>query len=277
MLCRICYFNADALNNKVKFMSQLNYSFGSGGMTCGLDNVQLVEYFQHLQRTNSEPLPIKKAVLCTGMQPNGSCIVNEKLFISAEGILIDPKESPYVWLNKDFVYDGDKIKCADISPMIPVPLSINPLAELITTLEIICKHNFLPTLTVIAGVVMTFHYATIKDVFGGCPITVAMGDSETGKSTALKAALSLFGCNKISLYVKGTNALFMERASRSSLPFGIEEAMPSKKGKMNKLDLTELVIDLYDGAISANMKTGTLKPKSAPVIATNFELNDIDR
>ena len=80
-----------------------------------------------------------------------------------------------------------------------------------------------------------------------------MGDSETGKSTALKAALSLFGCNEISLYVKGTNAMFMERAFRSPLSFGIREAMSSKKGKMNKLDLTELVIDLYDGAISANM------------------------
>lgn len=257
-------------------MSQINYSFGSGGMTCGLDNVQLIEYFQHLQRT-TQPLPIKKAVLCTGMQPNGSCILNEKIFISPDGALIDPEESSYVWLNKDFVYDSDKIKSTDISPTIPVPLSIDPLAELITTLEVLCKHNFLPTLTVIAGAIMTFHYATIKDIFGGCPITVAMGDSETGKSTALKAALSLFGCNQISCYVKGTNALFMERASRSSLPFAIEEAMPSKKGKMNKLDLTELVIDLYDGAISANMKTGTLKPKSAPVIATNFELDDIDR
>ena len=258
-------------------MSQINYSFGSGGMTCGLDHVQLVDYFQHLQRTTHEPLPIKKAVLCTGMQPNGCCIVNDKIFISPDGALINAEDSPYVWLNKDFVYDGDKIKSADISPTIPIPLSINPLSELINTLEIICKHNFLPALTVVAGGIMTFHYATIKDMFGGCPITVAMGDSETGKSTALKATLSLFGCDKISCYVKGTNALFMERASRSSLPFGIEEAMPSKKGKMNKLDLTELVIDLYDGAVSANMKTGTLKPKSAPVIATNFELDNIDR
>ena len=47
----------------------------------------------------------------------------------------------------------------------------------------------------------------------------------------------------------------MERASRSTLPFGIEEAVPSKKGKTNKLDLTELVIELFDGAVSANMKT----------------------
>ena len=108
-------------------------------------------------------------------------------------------------------------------------------------------------------------------------MVVAIGELETGKSTAIRAALSLFGCHQISRYVKGTNALFMERASRSTLPFGIEEAVPSKKGKTNKLDLTELVIDLFDGAVSANMKTGALKPKSVPVLATNFDVEDIDR
>ena len=59
--------------------------------------------------------------------------------------------------------------------------------------------------------------------------------------------------------------------SRLTLPFGIEEAMPIIKGKVNKLDLTELVIDLFDGAISVNMKTGVLKPKTVHVLATNFE------
>ena len=62
----------------------------------------------------------------------------------------------------------------------------------------------------------------------------------------------------------------------STLPLGIEEAVSSKKGKV-KLDLTELVIDLYDGAISANMKTGNLTPKCVPILATHFDVEDIDR
>ena len=68
--------------------------------------------------------------------------------------------------------------------------------------------------------------------------------------------------------------------SRLTLPFGIEEAMPIIKGKVNKLDLTdltELVIDLFDGAISVNMKTGVLKPKTVHVLATNFEDEETDR
>ena len=274
----MCFFNVESLNNKMKFMSQLNYSFGSGGMTCGLDTSQLIEFFQHLQRSIPEPLPVKRAILYTGIQPDGSCVLNEHTFISPNGELMNPNESPYIWLDKDFIFDSDKIKSVDISPpKIVLPLSITPLSKLIETLKIISKHNVVPALFVVAGAMIAFHYSTIKDMFGGCPMVVAIGESETGKSTAIRAALSLFGCNQISRYVKGTNALFMERASRSTLPFGIEEAVPSKKGKTNKLDLTELVIDLYDGAVSANMKTGALKPKSVPVLATNFDVEDIER
>ena len=50
------------------------------------------------------------------MQPDGSCVLNEYTFISSEGELMDPSKSPYIWLDKDFIYDSDKIKSADISP-----------------------------------------------------------------------------------------------------------------------------------------------------------------
>ena len=71
--------------------------------------------------------------------------------------------------------------------------------------------------------------------------------------------------------------MFLARASRSSLPFGIEEAFPSKKGKQHKLDLSELVNDLFDGSCSANMKTGTVQPRCVPLVATNFEVEDVER
>ena len=267
----------EAINNKIKFINQINFSFGSGGMTCGFENNQLVEYFQYLLRSNPDQLPVKQGVLSTGMQPDGSCILNANTFISSAGVLMDPKDSPYVWVDKECIGDTEKIRTKDISPRIVTPLSVTSLADLIATLEIILKHNFLPGLIVVSGAIMAFHFSTIKEMFGGCPITVAIGESETGKSTTIRAALSLFGCHQISRYVKGTNALFIERASKSSLPFGIEEAMPMKKGKANKLDLTELVIDLFDGSISANMKTGALTPKTVPVMASNFELEEIDR
>ena len=102
-------------------------------------------------------------------------------------------------------------------------MSVNPLVDLIATLEIILKHNFLPGLIVVSGVIIAFHFSTVKEMFGGCPITVAIGESETGKSTMIKATLSLFGCYQISRYVKGTNALFMERANKSTLFLGMKK------------------------------------------------------
>ena len=60
---------------------------------------------------------------------------------------------------------------------------------MVATLETICKHNFYTAIVMTAGAMMAFHYSTIKDLYGGCPIVVAMGPSETGKSTAVRASL----------------------------------------------------------------------------------------
>ena len=59
--------------------------------------------------------------------------------------------------------------------------------------RIALKHNYISSLLVIAGGVLALHYKTLTKVYAGCPVVVCVGPSETGKSTAIKAALSLFG------------------------------------------------------------------------------------
>ena len=104
---------------------------------------------------------------------------------------------------------------------------------------------------------------------------IALGESETGKSTAIRAGLSLFGSDDISRYV---NAALLERACRSTIPFAIEEGKGSKtKSKPNSLDLAELIMSVSNGSRSTNLKSGTLKPRTAPVISSNFDLEDIER
>ena len=174
---------------------------------------------------------MKQGVLSTGMQPDGSCILNGTTFISPEGVLINPNDSPYIWVDKKCTCDADKIRTSDVSPKITMPLSNIPLANLIATLGIILKHNFVPGLIVVSGVIMAFHYSTIKEIFGGCPITVAIGESETGKSTTIRAALSLFGCHKNSRYVKGTNAVFYREGMQNNSSFWNRRGHASKKGK----------------------------------------------
>ena len=74
---------------------------------------------------------------------------------------------------------NDKIRSGDVSPNISLPLSTSALHELTSMIESITKHNFVPSLLVIAGIALAFHYEAIVELYGGFPITVATGESET--------------------------------------------------------------------------------------------------
>jgi len=105
-------------------MAQVNQSFGS---TSGLDSCQLVGFFQYLQRSIEGPLPVKKVATCSGMQPDGSCVINREIFLSSASILIDCDETQYTCgLIKNFLVKLKKIRSVDIYPSIMHPLSTEP-------------------------------------------------------------------------------------------------------------------------------------------------------
>ena len=78
------------------------------------------------------------------------------------------------------------------------------------------------------------------------------------------------------MYVKGTNAFFLERAAILSLPFAIDDHHRSKSGS-SSLDVNDLIVDLYNGCKTANLQKGSLVPHSVPIVATNFNLNNDQR
>ena len=75
--------------------------------------------------------------------------------------------------------------------------------------------------------------------------------------------------------MKGTNAFFLQRSAECTLPYGIDDPQNSSRStsKTNRLDLPEMIVDLYNAGKSANMIKGSKKPKSAPLIASNYDLN----
>ena len=76
-----------------------------------------------------------------------------------------------------------------------------------------CESHFqIPTLIMIAGAIQSFHFDSVVECFGHCPILVAFGEAETEKSSALQAGLSLFGCDEIGMCVKASNSILLERA-----------------------------------------------------------------
>lgn len=245
-------------------MDLLNHSFGSGGMTCGLDQNVLPYFIQTLKRQNPN-LPTKTAIT-RPMKQDSVYFMNEMVTIGEDGSLLSFPDS-YVWLRRDLISENDKMMVADILPVISVPLA-NNLMNMFCSMKQCLKHNFVPGLLVISGAVMSFHYTEIIKVYGGCSIVVATGPSSTGKTTAIKFGLSLFGCSNNNMFVKGTNRGFLERSSMSCLPYGIDDLKITAKSKANMLDIGELAVDLYNGSPTTNYSTGILKPLSIPIIAT---------
>lgn len=246
-------------------------------MTSSLEQNQLVEFYQFLQRSHSGPIPIKKGVTLTGKQPCGTWVLNHETFISSSGLLIEPQDTDLVFINKDVIYESDRILNVDITPLIKLPLSSDPLASLVTTMEVMFKHNFIPSLIILSGIITAFHYEAVARLYGGCPMMIALGEAETGKSTAIRAGLALAAMDEKGRFVKITNAALMERACRSTLPFCVEEVQSKQKSKTNSLDFSDAVINLYCNSRSYNLKTGPAKPKSVPIAASNFDVDKMER
>jgi hypothetical protein len=218
-----------------------------------------------------ERLPTKFAVIKPGKQDDGRYFLNKNTVIDEDGRQIDFSQDTHVWIDKELISD-DKILVSDILPVIHLPLNQSVLKDMFIQVKACLKHNLIPGLLMIAGATMAFHYRQIVSTYGGCSMMVATGLPATGKSTAIKVGLSLFGCSNNNLFVKGTNRGFLERSSISSLPYAIEDPANKKsKSKANCIDIEELSVDLYNGSPTTNYNSGILRPLSIPLIATNFD------
>ena len=80
----------------------------------------------------------------------------------------------------------------EVIPHISMPLDTIVLSTVMEKIRCVMRHNFFSSVLVVAGAIMSMHYTTILR-YGGCPTTIAVGESETGKSTSIRIGLSLMG------------------------------------------------------------------------------------
>ena len=113
--------------------------------------------------------------------------------MDSSGEQLDVITSPFILLGKTLVGNMTHVPSTDLYPRISLPLATASLRQLLLLLKIALKHNFINGLLVIAGSVMAAHYSAVIRVNSGCPMVIASGPSETGKSTAIRSALSLTG------------------------------------------------------------------------------------
>ena len=120
-------------------------------------------------------------------------VMGRDVHIDENGDVMVPDQSAYIWFDKGIDAETGKVPLVDLLPKITLPLSSDILSRLVSLLRVATKHNFVSSLLVVAGGIMSLHYSTITNQFGGCPIVVARGPAETGKSTALRSAFSILG------------------------------------------------------------------------------------
>ena len=72
----------ESASNKTNFLSQMNSSFGSGGMSLAMKDIQFVGFILHL-KWDQQGLPIRRAASVIGKQPCSDVwVLGEELQVS---------------------------------------------------------------------------------------------------------------------------------------------------------------------------------------------------
>ena len=66
--CSQCFFSMESASCKNRFLSQVNSSFGNGGMSMAMNDLQFAGFILHL-KSQQQGMPIKKAATLIGKQP----------------------------------------------------------------------------------------------------------------------------------------------------------------------------------------------------------------
>lgn len=79
------------------------------------------------------------------------------------------------------------------------------------------------------------------------------------------------GATTCGFYSQGSRAFFLERASLSSIPFIVDDPTPeASRGS----ELGQLIVESYNGGKTSNLRKGSSKPISSPLITTNYDLRN---
>ncbi len=98
---RKCFFTMESTSFKSKFMSRINNSFGSRGMSLALNEAQFSQFIQFLKHDGLSSLPIRKAATTIGEQKNSRVwVLGEKTQINQDGEVIPERDTAYMWLDE---------------------------------------------------------------------------------------------------------------------------------------------------------------------------------
>lgn len=189
--------------------------------------------------------------------------------VSSDGTTLELSETAYVWISD--VFSGPGIPRASLAGLVEPSLSTTSLPPLLEVLKKHLAHNYYPAMLFMGAGILSLHYQEFIERLRYCPIPLACGESGTGKTTILEAALSLMGARETRVYSKATREKIFDMCCEcAGIPLGVDD--PHSKADINKL-----LVDLYNGKKGATVGKGERQPSSTIMITANFSPADQER
>ena len=186
---------------------------------------------------SSTTMTTKHAANATGLQMKTTAcgkklwVVNHLVYIDEDGELVDPNESPIVWLGRFFQSSESANQSVVGRPYIlhqfasiaKPELNASVLPDLIDALQSCYKRNFPACLLILGAYILCIHYEQVMDIAEQVPAAVAFGSICHGKSRACRAALSTFGVQFANFVSKISDVQSLRRASTTTLGIVIDD------------------------------------------------------
>ena len=252
---------------KNDFMKMINDSFLTGGLTCSFQDQQLSEFVQ-IKRRMANQIPTKKAVKVVGPQNTDLWVLGPDIYINNKGKQISSEESDYIWFSH--LYNGPGVAPNTSACLISLPLSSEPLVDLLDKLQSIMKRNFFPAVFTLAAFIKALHYDTIKSKFKNCQMPLIFGCPGTGKTTVAKCGLAMIGALPQRFWSQASKEMYMNLCCNGNLPLLIDDPM-------SKQAISNLAVALYDGAFEGTISRGSAKPSCMAVVTANFTANENEK
>ncbi|XP_078362759.1 uncharacterized protein LOC144646922 [Oculina patagonica] len=219
----------------------------------------LPDYIYGLCRRYSKTTPAEQQrkkipVTVIGKQPEEDVwVFNDTVQINGEGHVIRKQEQEYILLDDSRLpfLRGLKENTDDGAA----------LRRLIEAEKDLLGNNFPQAVMTLACCAIGANYGCIVKEYGGCGIPVLYGAPQSAKTTALKAALSVFGESDVVQDM--TFKAVMDRASATTIPFGWDDAE-------NSTMIKQVAVAFFNqgGTLSYH---GRSVPMTFPIMTTNVD------
>ena len=166
------------------------------------------------------------------------------------------RQSRQAFLEVLLVQDAAKIK-------MPLANNYSALYNLAASMESCLHENFISVFFSLTASMMCHNYQTVMSCWNQFPVLLLVGDINKGKSTALLAAISLYG----SIFFSGQSPTWLVRyaSKRNINPFDMDVD--------DSKELKSLLNTFFQSNVRATNATED-KPRVCPILAANWETLD---